>query len=79
MNLKTAFFTGEHETCEDPEVSQRSSPFHAPPSRLAFANGERFVIEREAHGQVIRVGGDDYWVVVRQVESSGDEIEEVGR
>jgi hypothetical protein len=77
VNLKTAFFTVEHETCKDPEVSQRSLPLYASPSRRAFADGGRFVIERGIHWQLMRVGGNDYGMVVRQVESSGEEIEEV--
>jgi hypothetical protein len=79
VNLKTAFFTDENETCEDLEVFQRSSPLHAPPPRFAFADGGRLVIERGIHGKLMRVGGNNYGMVVRQVECSGDEIEEVWR
>ncbi|HEU0038604.1 MAG TPA: hypothetical protein VFR76_04965 [Verrucomicrobiae bacterium] len=37
------------------------------------------VIERAGHGQLMRVGGDCHGMVLRQMESSGDEVEEVWR
>ena len=79
VNLKTAFFTDEHETCEDLAVSRRPSALHDTPRRLDFADGRWPVIKRGTHGQLMRVGGAYYGMVLRQMESSGDEVEEVRR
>jgi hypothetical protein len=74
-NLRMVFFTAEHVTYEDPAVARRPSPLRASPPRLVFAGGGRPVIKRGTHGQPMREAGDDYGRGLRQVESSGDEVE----
>jgi len=73
-NLKPAPFTQEHRTCECLAESRLSSPLHGPRSRLDITDGAWLVIKCRPHGQVRRVGGDDYGRVLRQVASAGGEV-----